>query len=180
MILDNINLIYFVLKQMNLYKNYEEWSDVALIGLVKAAKSYNSDYKLKFSTFACKCIRNEILLEIRKNNSNKRKANVNCVSLEKEMYSNVNDDCILLKDLISSKYNLEEEIIKKDIMSNILNGLNDIEKYVLIHTYGLFGNKAINQEEIAKKINKSQAQISRTLKNTIRKIRRAYGGRRTN
>lgn len=170
-ILDNINLVYLVLKQMNLYKEYEEWFDVGVIGLIKSVKNYNPDYGLALSTYACRCIKNEILLEIRKNNSNKRKVNMNCVSLEKEIYNNGTGEFILLKDKIPSEYDLEKEIIKNDVMLNLLNVLNDKEKYVLVHTYGLFGNEIYKQCKMSKELKKSQTQISRILKKAIEKIK---------
>lgn len=171
MILDNINLVYLVLKQMNLYKDCEEWFDVGTIGLIKGVRNYNPDYGLALSTFACRCIKNEILLEIRKNNSNKRKVNFNNISLEQEIYKNSNGEQILLKDQIPSEYDLEKEIIKNDVMENLLNNLNDKEKYVLVHTYGLFGNEVYKQTKMSKEIKKSQTQISRILKKAIGKIK---------
>lgn len=164
MILENLNLVYFILKQMGLYKDKEEWFDVGIIGLIKGIKGYNPDYGLALSTFVCRCIKNEILIEIRKNNSNKGKVNMNCVSLEQEIYNNGAGEPILLKDQISSDYDLEKEIIKNDVMLNLLNVLNDKEKYVLVHTYGLFGNEIYKQCKMSKELKKSQTQISRILK----------------
>lgn len=46
MILENLNLVYFILKQMGLYKDKEEWFDVGIIGLIKGIKGYNPDYGL--------------------------------------------------------------------------------------------------------------------------------------
>jgi len=171
MILENLNLVYFILKQMGLYKDKEEWFDVGIIGLIKGIKGYNPDYGLALSTFVCRCIKNEILIEIRKNNSNKGKVNMNCVSLEQEIYNNGAGEPILLKDQISSDYDLEKEIIKNDVMLNLLNVLNDKEKYVLVHTYGLFGNEIYKQCKMSKELKKSQTQISRILKKAIEKIK---------
>ena len=173
-ILDNKNLVYIVLKQMGLYKNHEEWFDVGIIGLIKGIKNYDSKCGTSLSTFVCHCIKNEILMEIRKSKSEKRKANFNCISLEKEVYNNGKGDVICLKDTIPSNYDLETEVIRKDIINNILKSLTDEEKYVLVHYYGLFGNDMLNQVTIAKKLNKSQTQIYRILKRTIEKIRSKY------
>ena len=38
LILDNVSLIYYVLKKMNLYKNADEYYDIGMIGLIKAAE----------------------------------------------------------------------------------------------------------------------------------------------
>ena len=174
MILENKNLVYIVLKQMGLYKNYEEWFDVGIIGLIKGIKNYDPKCGTSLSTFVCHCIKNEILLEIRKSKTDKRKANFNCISLEKEIYNNGKDDVICLKDTIPSNYDLETEVIKKDIINNILKLLSDEEKYVLVHYYGLFGNDMLNQVTIAKKLNVTQVQVCRILKKIFKKIRSKY------
>lgn len=174
LILDNVNLVYFVLKQMHLYKEIEEWFDIGVIGLIKGIRNYNSNYGMSLSTYVCRCIRNEILQEIRKSKADKRVTNLNCISLNQEIFNNGKDEPITMGNLIPSKYNLEDEIIKKDILENLLKGLTKKEKYILIHSYGLFGNKELTQIEISKKLNLSQAQICRILKQAIQKIRNRF------
>lgn len=175
MVLDNLNLVYFIIKKMNLYNQLEEWIDVGTIGLIKGVKTYKQDKGFKLSTYLTRCIRNEILQEIRNLNTDKRKANLNTISLDKEIYNNEKDDAICLIDTLPSKENVEYEVIKNDAMKDILKGLNDKEKYVLVNSYGLFGKKEIRQNDLAKQLNLSQAQVSRILNNAIQKIKNEKG-----
>ena len=66
--INNENLIYHILKKYNL--SVDEYYDVGVIGLCKAAISYNSNFGFTFSTYACKCIENGVKLEFR--NQSKR------------------------------------------------------------------------------------------------------------
>ena len=87
LILDNVSLIYYVLKKMNLYKNADEYYDIGMIGLIKAADTFNESKGYTFSTYGISCIRSELLGYIRRQNSNKRKANYNTISLEMKISS---------------------------------------------------------------------------------------------
>ena len=70
---DNLNLIYFVLKQLNMYNKdgIDEYFDVGMLGLVKGLKTY-SESKGAVSTYLVKCIRNEIGIELRNQRADKR------------------------------------------------------------------------------------------------------------
>lgn len=65
LIIENEALVYHVLKQMHLYSQLEDYYDVGMIGLCKAAKTFDNSKGSKFSTYACICIRNTILMDIR-------------------------------------------------------------------------------------------------------------------
>ena len=65
LVLDNQKLVYHVIKQLHLYDKLEDYLDVGIIGLCKAAQTFKPENNSKFSTYACICIRNNILMEIR-------------------------------------------------------------------------------------------------------------------
>ena len=67
LILDNINLIYMVLKRYNLYNQLDEYYDIGMIGLVKGANTYSGDKGYKASTYLTSCILMKYLL-IKENN----------------------------------------------------------------------------------------------------------------
>lgn len=172
LILENIPLVYYMLKKLKLYHRKEDFYDVGVIGLIKGVRTYNPDKGIEISTYLSTCIKNEVLQEIRKLNGDKKKANLDTVSLDQIVYNNGKDDPICLIDFITSDYNLEDEVIKNDFINNdILNGLNDREKIILTYSYGLFNKNILTQKELAKKLNLSQAQISRILKKAIDKIK---------
>lgn len=170
LVIENQHLIYFVLKKLKMYHLIDDYYDIGMIGLVKAGKYYTEE-KGKFSTYACKVIANEIKSEIRKLNSTKRTGET--VSINQVIY-NGGDNEITLEDTISSNINIEDEIIHKDQCSKMykaIEHLNEKEKKVIKAYYGI-GEKELNQKEISKLTNLSQAQISRTLTKAIEKIRK--------
>ena len=66
LVLDNVNLIYLVLKKLGLYNNHEEYFDLGMIGLVKGAKTFNKELGYNASTYLYRCIYNEIYCHLRK------------------------------------------------------------------------------------------------------------------
>ena len=173
LILDNVNLIYYVLKKMNLYKNADEYYDICMIGLCKAANFFDESKGYTFSTYGISCIKSELSGYLRRQNSSKRKANYNTISLDTIVYENDSKEITLL-DTLSSDTNIEEELIQKEEMETLDKALNILEEreYIVIsYMFGVNGYDKINQFEIAKKIGVKQATVSRIGKKAIRKMR---------
>jgi RNA polymerase sporulation-specific sigma factor len=172
LVLDNQKLITYCIKKQGLLDDYYDYYDIAAIGLVKAAINYYDNKGYAFSTYAIKCINNELLVELRTKNSFKRRSNLNTISLDKEMKTD--EKIITLKDVIPSDINIELEIIKKEekeLLYKSLKKLNNKELTIIIYNYGLFGNNELTQRELAQLFNLSQAQISRLKNNAIRKLK---------
>ena len=68
LITDNLNLVHFVIKKMNLNNSsdYEDYYQIGVIGLIYASNTYNSKLNITFSTYAYVCIKNEILKYLKK------------------------------------------------------------------------------------------------------------------
>lgn len=169
LVIDNVNLIYHTLKKLNMYHLLEEYYDVGMIGLVKASKKYTEE-KGKFSTYACTCIANEILLEVRKQKSGKRNAEV--ISINKVIYSD-DSGSITIEDTISSNECIEEKIIEEEqyrIMYKLIDELKASDKELIKNYYGI-GREKMTQLELAKCMKQSQAQISRRIEKLIKEMR---------
>lgn len=174
LVTDNINLIYFVLKKMNLYNQREEYYDVGMIGLCKAAQNFDPSRGYAFNTYACSCIRSQILIYIRKKKTNKRKANDNVISLNITIYEDVSGTKLTLEDLLPSKTNIEEELIEKEQIKNLyiaLSKLKERELDIINALYGLNGVEKLTQQELSEKYNLSQSYISRIKNKSIKKLR---------
>ena len=115
LILDNIKLIYYVLKKLHLSGESDEYFDIGMIGLCKAADTYDTDKKIAFTTYAYKCITTQILYEIKSRNSNKSKINYNTISLSKPLATDGDRD-ILLEDVLANDINIEEVICYKETL----------------------------------------------------------------
>ena len=169
LIMDNVNLVYFALKKLNLYHRLSDYYDVGMIGLIKAAKTFDNTKGYSFSTYALKIVINEILLCLRKEKSNKQKVNFNTIPLDTEVCEN-----ITLEDVLESDVNVEEEVIKKEMLDKLyisINKLNDRERDIIIYSYGLYNNKEMTQIELQNVFNISQAQISRLKNKAIKKLK---------
>lgn len=174
LILNNHNLIYLVLKQLNLYSKLDEYYDIAVIGLVKGAKTYNPKLKIKASTYLCKCIRTEILAEIRKQQSVKRGVGCTILSLDSEEYSTKEGNSSTLLDAIPSNTCIEEEFIIEEKLREIyrcIESLDARKKFIIYSSYGVNGYEYLTQQEIAVKLNCSQAQVSRIRSNALSELK---------
>ena len=173
LIMDNHNLVYHILQKMNLYNQLDEYYDIAVIGLIKAAKNYDATKQINFSTFAGKCIRNEILLYLRQQQSNRLKANYNTISLEKTVFEE-NGNKILLIDKLPGNVNIEQELINNEKIIHLykaISNLSDSERFIIEHSYGLNNKKILRQKQLAKIIGQSQANVSRIIKKILKKIK---------
>lgn len=163
---DNINLIYFVLKQLNMYNRdgIDEYFDVGMLGLVKGLKTY-SESKGAISTYLVNCIKNEILMELRNQKTVKRNNGVKPISI-----STPTTDNLTIEDTIKSDFDMLEHEIKNERIKELgaaINTLKPIEKRVIIDIY--FNNK--KQKEIQEEIGVRQSYISRIKTRAIRKLR---------
>ena len=173
LIMDNHNLVYHILQKMNLYNQLDEYYDIAIIGLIKAAKNYDETKQINFSTFAGKCIRNEILHYLRQQQSNRLKANYNTISLEKTVFEE-NGNKILLIDKIPGNVDIEQELINNEKIIHLykaISNLSDSERFIIEHSYGLNNKKILRQKQLAKIIGQSQANVSRIIKKIFKKIK---------
>ena len=165
LIIENEALVYHVLKQMHLYSQLEDYYDVGMIGLCKAAKTFNNSKGSKFSTYACICIRNTILMDIR---DQKRQCDYYSISLQTPVGGE--KDEILLEDTISD-YELELDILNKEEKMALIESvrkLNDEDKQMI----DLYFWKEMTQQEISRYLNMSQANVSRRIQRALNNLRK--------
>lgn len=165
MILDNEKLIYHVLKKLNLYNQKDDLYDVGMIALIKGVDTYNPSYA-KPSTYLYKCIKNAILIEL-------RKKRMTTISIETIVTEN-----LTLEDMLADPFNLEEHITQNDLLDNIykcLEKLSQNQQYVIINCFGLFNNEILTQKQVAVNLNTSQPNVSRILKRAIKNLKREVG-----
>ena len=176
LVLENINLIYYCLKKLNLYNKLDEYYDIGLIGLVEAVKNYDDSKNVKFSTYAYKCIKNEILAYMRK--QNKRKDINNAISLDKVIYSSEKGDDISLIDRIPNDVNIENDLIyleQIELLYKAITTLNQEELFLLEHRYGLNDKKILTQKELSELTGISQVNVCRNVKRILKKLKEEMG-----
>ena len=141
--------------------------------LIKAIENYNLDKQTKITTYAARCIENEILMYFRSN-----KKNNSVISLNDYIGYDKDGNEINLIDVIQDK---SPEII--DILHNkenvsklniYLKDLNSREKEIIIKRYGLYNQKEQTQKKIAKELGISRSYVSRIEKRALTKILRSF------
>lgn len=159
-------MMYSILKKYGLYDIRDEYIDLCYIGYAKALKKYDKT-KSKLDTHIYICIKNEILSQLRKEKRQKRNGNEISIEYYRD-YKNYN-----FNETIADKFDMELNIEKIESESKLYEALNKLskkERFIICCLYG-FCKCNYTQEELANKLNISQAQISRIKDNCLTKLR---------
>ena len=178
LILGNTRLIYFVLKskleRTSYLSDLEEFS-VGQIGLIKAVDTFKAEFGVKFVTYACKVIKNEILMHYRKLRAQTRFAERGVAFLDEEINNDSNEGVPMrLMDVIGDENNFMEELLDEKEAERIIRNLRYLsrnEAFTIIHFYGLFGNAIMSQGEIGKILNVTRCNVSKYYTKGVHKLR---------
>lgn len=168
----NLRLVAHIVKKYNFAKiEQDELISVGSIGLMKAIKSYDTEKGNSFSTYASRCIQNEILMMVR----SQRKF-INEVSLEDKVKTDKEGNEVSLIDVLEDasehvQDKAEIQIIYQKIIDIINTNLNEREKEIIFLRYGIGGGVPKTQNEVAKELNISRSYISRIEKKALNQIR---------
>lgn len=168
----NLRLVaHIVKKYSNSSKEADDLISVGAIGLIKAINSYSPDKGAQLSTYAARCIENEILMLFRANK--KHQGNI---SLEETIGTEKDGNDIMLADVICDLDTdimemVENNILTEKLIKIIRNSLSDREYQILCMRYGIGGKVAYTQREVAKKLGISRSYISRLEKKALETVR---------
>ena len=170
----NLRLVAHIVKKFdNKSIDTDDLISIGTIGLIKGIDTYKKTPKVKITTYAARCIQNEILMFYRSNKKNQLTVSLNdSVGYDKE------GNEINLGDLLEDK---QEDIIDKieikdniELLNNYLEKLNDREKTIIVKRYGLNNKKDLTQKEIADDLGISRSYVSRIEKRALTKILREF------
>lgn len=168
----NLRLVVYVAKRYDNSTNcpLEDLISIGTIGLVKAINTFKADKNIKLATYASRCIENEILMYLRKNNKIRYE-----ISLDEPLNIDYDGNELLLGDIVGTDDDLvEQEMMKSDqrkLFYEASKDLNEREKEILILRYGLSNHDELTQKDVAKLLGISQSYISRLEKKIIKKLR---------
>ena len=124
------------------------------------------------TTYAAKCIENEILMYIRANKKHRQ-----AVSLYESVGTDKEGNDIALMDVIPQQGDgyaeIENSIVLEKVKEVMNKVLSDPEREVISMRYGLTGKEAQTQSQVAKELNISRSYVSRIEKRAIGKITKA-------
>ncbi len=145
----NLRLVVYIAKKFeNTGIGIEDLISIGTIGLMKGVNTFNSDKKIKLATYASRCIENEILMYLRKNNKIKGE-----VSIDEPLNKDGDGNELLLSDILGTEAditsrNLEDEVDKTLLRASI-SKLNDREKNIMEMRFGFQTGKEKTQKEVA-------------------------------
>lgn len=174
LILRNLRLVAHVVKKYQCPENeQEELISIGTIGLIKAIATVDAD-KGRLSTYAARCIENELLMYFRS-----RKKLSKEVSYYEPIGTDKEGNEINLLDVIESQepeafdvFTVKEDT--KKIYELLPEVLTEREREVLCLRYGLYGGNEYTQREVAERMGISRSYISRIEKNAIEKLRGCF------
>lgn len=168
----NLRLVVYIAKKFeNAGINVEDLISIGTIGLIKAVNTFNPDKNIKLATYASRCIENEILMFLRRNNKNKSE-----VSFDEPLNIDMDGNELLLSDILGTENDvvysgLEEEINRKLLMQ-AMSKLSHREVQIIEMRFGLVDGDEMTQKEVADLLGISQSYISRLEKKIISKLRK--------
>lgn len=170
----NLRLVAHITKKY--YGSCSDTDDlvsIGTIGLIKAINTFDSEKNIRLSSYASRCIENEILMYFR--NGKKTQQDV---SLNETIDSDKDGNRLTLMDIISVEDNIVDDLdikIKSEKLRGYINEvLSPREKTVINLRYGLDGRDPLTQREIAKKLNISRSYVSRIEKKALSQLKKRF------
>ncbi|MBP1968188.1 RNA polymerase sporulation-specific sigma factor [Virgibacillus natechei] len=170
----NLRLVVYIARKFeNTGINIEDLISIGTIGLIKAVNTFNPEKKIKLATYASRCIENEILMYLRRNNKLKSE-----ISFDEPLNIDWDGNELLLSDVLGTEVdiitkNLETNV-DKSLLKNALSQLNDREKQIMELRFGLIGEEEKTQKDVADMLGISQSYISRLEKKIIRRLKKEF------
>ncbi len=167
----NIRLVRHIAKQYSTEGyDFEDLVSIGIIGLIKAVDTFDIEKQIRFSTYSSRCISNEILMGIRKNNTN----NIQKVNIEDTLSCDFEGNELKYLDILEDKNSdfvtkIIDNYLSKELL-NIIDSLSEKEKELVMLYFGFDGNR-YKQKEIAHMLGISQSYISRMISNILKKIK---------
>ena len=166
-------VVYIAKKFDNTGIGVEDLISIGTIGLIKAINTFNPNKNIKLATYASRCIENEILMYLRRNNKTRLE-----VSIDEPLNVDWDGNELLLSDILGT----DEDIIYRDIEDEVdrkllrtaMEILTDREKLIIELRFGLNtkDGEEKTQKEVADMLGISQSYISRLEKKIIRRLKK--------
>lgn len=170
----NLRLVVYIAKKFdNTGVGVEDLISIGTIGLIKAINTFNPTKKIKLATYASRCIENEILMYLRRNNKTKLE-----VSIDEPLNVDWDGNELLLSDILGT----DEDIIYRDLedeterklLNAAIDRLNPREQKIVKLRFGLGREQEdeMTQKEVADLLGISQSYISRLEKKIMKRLKK--------
>jgi RNA polymerase sporulation-specific sigma factor len=163
----NLRLVAHIIKKY--YSNLNDQDDlisIGTIGLIKAVNTFDSSKGIRLSSYAARCIENEVLMFFR---SSKKSAQD--ISMNEPIDTDKDGNALTLMDVMATEDNILEDLdckIKSEQLKRyIFEVLSPRERTIIELRYGLTGLNPLTQREVAKKLGISRSYVSRIEKKSL-------------
>ena len=175
----NLRLVAHIVKKYSGAGEADDLISVGSIGLIKAINSFEYGKGTQLSTYAARCIENEILMLIRVSKKHKQ-----TLSLQESLGEDKEGNEIALMDIIPTIEGEVEDIVESNILTEkmgrlIKQVLPEREYEIIKYRYGMENQPALTQREVAKKLGISRSYISRLETKAIETIRQELENEKT-
>ena len=168
----NLRLVVYIARKFESSGvGIEDLVSIGAIGLIKAINTFKAEKNIKLATYASRCIENEILMFLRKNNGKR-----NEISIDEPLNTDWDGNELLLSDVLGTdsdiiSKNIEEET-DRQLLYNAISHLGKRERTIMEMRFGLGGRAEKTQKEVADELGISQSYISRLEKKIINKMKK--------
>ena len=168
----NLRLVAHVVKKYYaLPGDADDLISIGTIGLIKAVNSFDNTKQARFSTYASRCIDNEVRMSFRK----QKKAPAT-VSMNEPIEAGKDGSSLTVIDVVPDDFLLDEDCERRDEtarLRQLVDGLSGRQRQVVLLRYGLSGQPPMTQQEVADILGISRSYISRIEKAAVLSLRQS-------
>jgi len=169
----NLRLVAHIVKKY--YTQTEDTDDlisIGTIGLIKGINTYRREKGVRLTSYASRCIENEILMFFRS-----RRRAASDLSLSDAIETDDESGSLSLLDVVSEEQDLAELVCEKELGSRLRGAMADVlderEIRIIALRYGMDGTEPKTQRETAQLCGISRSYVSRLEKRALEKLKRA-------
>ena len=166
-------MAHIIKKYYGVQSEQDDLVSIGTIGLIKAINTFNPNKNIRLSSYASRCIENEILMHFR--NSKKSSQDI---SLNETIDTDKDGNPLTLLDIMSVDDNildnLDLKLNSKKLGQFIGEELDERERRIIVMRYGLNGNEPMTQKDVAKLLDISRSYVSRIETKALKKLRKRF------
>lgn len=168
----NLRLVVYIARKFeNTGVGVEDLVSIGTIGLIKAINTFNPSKNIKLATYASRCIENEILMYLRRNNKLKTE-----ISIDEPLNIDWDGNELLLSDILGTETDIIhrsiEDEVDRELLNTAMKKLSIREKKIMELRFGLTNGVEKTQKEVADMLGISQSYISRLEKRIIGRLKK--------
>ena len=169
----NLRLVAHIAKKyFSAAASQEDLVSIGCIGLIKAVDTYDACRARKFSSYASRCIENELRMELRR-----RRREGTTVSLQEPLEGGGDGAPLTLADTLQDDADMAQECENRSEWAQLrryVQALPPRERRVLALRYGLGGGAPLTQQQTAEQLKISRSYVSRLEKRALTVLQQKY------